>query len=233
MALLHVDLMSQPSRACALLCRAAGLPVTERLIRIDKKQHKSQEYLAINPFGKVPCLESNGFCLPESGAILRYLCSTYGAANHWYPQDLKQRAKVDAAMDWSYSQLRMGAARLGWHRVIAKRRGLPSSEAGAKEALANLNLALGHMTDIWLKSSPFMAGPTISIADLLVLCELDQLRILEAAATGPYMKELLEPHPVVRAYLARVAKELSPHYESVTKALYASAEAGRASRSKL
>ena len=55
-------------------------------------------------------------------------------------------------------------------------------------------------------ASCLQAGPTISIADLLVLCELDQLRILEAAATGPYMKELLEPHPVVRAYLARVAK---------------------------
>mmetsp|Transcript_29006 Transcript_29006/g.81699 ORF Transcript_29006/g.81699 Transcript_29006/m.81699 type:complete len:233 (+) Transcript_29006:82-780(+) len=230
---LYVDLMSQPSRACSLLCRVAGLPVTENLIRIDKKQHKSPEYLAINPFGKVPCLQNGAFCLPESGAILRFLCSNYGVPDHWYPKNLADRAKVDAAMDWSYSQLRIGAARLGWHRVVAKRRGLPSSKEGAKEALANLNVALGHMTEIWLKDSPFMAGAEISIADLLVLCELDQLRLLDAAATGPYMDDLLQPHPLVKDYLRRVSKELSPHYESVTKALYASAKAGKDAQSKL
>lgn len=63
--------------------RSAGLPIEEVIVRIDKKQHQSPDYTRTNPFGKVPCLQDGQFSLPESGAILRYLCSKYAVEDHW------------------------------------------------------------------------------------------------------------------------------------------------------
>ena len=45
-------------------------------------------------------LQEGDFVLPESAAILRYLCNSRHAADHWYPADPKKRARVDAALDW-------------------------------------------------------------------------------------------------------------------------------------
>ena len=46
------------------------------LVRIDiaKGEQKSEEYLKMQPFGKVPVLEDDGFFMYESRAICRYLC---------------------------------------------------------------------------------------------------------------------------------------------------------------
>ena len=38
-------------------CRCTGLPVEERMVALGRKQQRSEEYLAMNPLGKVPCLQ--------------------------------------------------------------------------------------------------------------------------------------------------------------------------------
>ena len=53
----YVDSMSQPCRAIMQLIRYNKLPVEEKLVQIGKGQHLTQEYRAINPFGKVPVLQ--------------------------------------------------------------------------------------------------------------------------------------------------------------------------------
>jgi glutathione S-transferase len=49
--------------------------IPHELIEIDMvaRQHRSPEYLALNPYGRVPTLEEDGFVLYESTAILEYL----------------------------------------------------------------------------------------------------------------------------------------------------------------
>ena len=66
-------------------------------------EHMGPDYGAINPQHQVPTLEEGDFRLPESSAILKYLASRFDCPE--YPKDLKQRAKVDAAMDWVNTQL--------------------------------------------------------------------------------------------------------------------------------
>ena len=41
-----------------------------------KEEHKTPEYLKINPNGLVPTMVDNDFVLYESHAIMRYLCGT-------------------------------------------------------------------------------------------------------------------------------------------------------------
>ena len=49
--------------------------IPHELVEIDMvaRQHRSPEYLALNPYGRVPTLEEDGFVLYESTAILEYL----------------------------------------------------------------------------------------------------------------------------------------------------------------
>ena len=63
--------------------------------RISKMEHKSEEYLKINPSGQVPAIKDGDFCLSESHSILRYLAESRGCPDNWYPKDLKKRAIVD------------------------------------------------------------------------------------------------------------------------------------------
>ena len=59
----------------------------------------SVDYLAMNPNGRVPTIDDNGFILWESNSIVRYLAKKYGK-NLLYPRDLNQRAEADRWMEW-------------------------------------------------------------------------------------------------------------------------------------
>ena len=54
-----------------------GVPFETRLVRFMKGEHRSPEFLSLNPAGKVPCLLVDGRPLTENVAILTYLARTY------------------------------------------------------------------------------------------------------------------------------------------------------------
>lgn len=70
-------------------------------------EHKQPEFLQINPIGRVPAIDDNGFKLKESIAILRYLTRKYQVPDHWYPKDSLEQAKVDEFLEWQHLGLRM------------------------------------------------------------------------------------------------------------------------------
>lgn len=49
------------------------LPYEHVLIDIAKGDQKTEEYKNLQPFGKVPVLDDNGFIIFESRAICKYL----------------------------------------------------------------------------------------------------------------------------------------------------------------
>ena len=57
------------------------------------------EYLAMNPNGKVPTIDDDGFVLWESNAIVRYLSAKHGLGT-LCPDDPGRRADSDRWMDW-------------------------------------------------------------------------------------------------------------------------------------
>src|ERR1700674_2873169 len=52
--------------------------IEHELVVVDMvaRKHREQPYLALNPYGRVPTLEENGFVLFESTAILNHLEAT-------------------------------------------------------------------------------------------------------------------------------------------------------------
>jgi glutathione S-transferase len=55
------------------------LPYEFVVLDLKEGQNFQPDYVAINPFSKVPAIDDNGFILWESGAILTYLASKYDA----------------------------------------------------------------------------------------------------------------------------------------------------------
>ncbi|PNH11919.1 Glutathione S-transferase T1 [Tetrabaena socialis] len=231
---LYADFMSQPSRACIIFSRINGLPVEVRPVLIHKGETRSAAYLKLNPLGKVPLLEDpwvaaasqmtngggaggGGLLLPESAAIMPYLSYRFPGrvAEHWYPRaDAVARARVDAATAWYQGNIRAGAMKLVFNKVVAQRLGLQGDERVAADGLKTLQLALASLESYWLDggSRPFMTGNQPCIADLLCCCELEQLAMLQQDAHGASMQAVLQPYSVVRAWRQRLREACAPCY---------------------
>jgi glutathione S-transferase len=57
-----------------------GVPYEMHVLRFDKAEHKTPEFLAINPMGKVPTITHGGVVVTESAAICTYLADAFPAA---------------------------------------------------------------------------------------------------------------------------------------------------------
>ncbi|MCY4333397.1 MAG: glutathione S-transferase family protein [Litoreibacter sp.] len=61
---------------------------------------QTEEFLAMNPMGRVPVLQDGALTMFESQAIMRYLAAKYGSGGLW-PDSPAARAPVDQWMEWS------------------------------------------------------------------------------------------------------------------------------------
>ncbi len=57
-----------------------GVPYEMHVLRFDKAEHKTPEFLALNPMGKVPTIEHGDVVVTESAAICTYLADAFPAA---------------------------------------------------------------------------------------------------------------------------------------------------------
>jgi glutathione S-transferase len=73
-----------------------GLDVDRRDVGGRYGGNDTPDFLAMNPMGLVPVLQDGEVTLFESGAILRYLCSRYGAAS-----GLEHGPQADAWAEWA------------------------------------------------------------------------------------------------------------------------------------
>lgn len=141
------------------------------------------DYRDKNPNGLVPLLEDGDFTLWESNAIVRYLCARWadasthheaclerpGAAANWYPSDLRQRFDAERWMDWQQTTLNPAGspAFKQWFRTPETQRDpkvIAASVAATEPLFAQL--------DRHLSRQAFMAGDTLTMADIPIACEV-------------------------------------------------------------
>ncbi|RYR10876.1 hypothetical protein Ahy_B05g079354 [Arachis hypogaea] len=61
----YADRMFQPSRAVLIFCKVNGIEFNKIKVEISKRQHLSPEFVAINPFKKLPAIVDGRFKLFE------------------------------------------------------------------------------------------------------------------------------------------------------------------------
>lgn len=169
--------MSQPSRAVKWFATNNGITLEYVVIDLMTGQQFSPEFSAKTPYNSVPVLElDDGTILTESGAILAYLADANGK-NEEYPTEPLQRAKVLEALlhhEGLGRQVTLGAVRpllaklkkpdLAWE-VVAE--SLKKTAPEYKYALSIINGLLSK--------SKFIAGEKFTIADYLLISELNQI----------------------------------------------------------
>ena len=129
---------------------------------------QTPEYRTRNPNALVPLLEDGDFTLWESNVIVRYLSARHPERG-LYPQDLRTRFDAERWMDWQQTTLNNAGrdAFLQWIRTPAERR---KPEAIAASVAATEPLL--SMLDAHLSTRNFMAGDTLTIADIPIACEM-------------------------------------------------------------
>jgi glutathione S-transferase len=168
---LYMHPVSTVSRPVRLFIAEKNLPVTEQVVDLMTGEHMKPEYGAINPSRQVPVLEEGDFRLPESSAILKYLASRFDCPE--YPKDLKQRAKVDAAMDWVNTMLYRDFGYGLLYPQIFPHHKRPNDEqqkgviAWGKEKCTG---ALAILDKDMLGRNDYLANNQISIADYFGAC---------------------------------------------------------------
>lgn len=153
-------------------------------------------YRAKNPNGRLPTIEEeDGWCVWESGAVIRYLSAKYSMGN-LYPEDLRARADADRWMDWSSLNMAgfNGAYLDYFFRLPAEQRDIKKIEEAVKKATPWYDILDKHLAD-----RDYVCGDNLTIGD-----------IPAGALTHRWMtwtpKGLRPSHPNVEAWYARLCE---------------------------
>lgn len=76
-----------------------GVPYERKLINLAEGEHKRDDYLKVNPHGKVPALSVDGNVLTENVAVLTYLAKRF-PDGRLLPQSLSMEARCISTMAW-------------------------------------------------------------------------------------------------------------------------------------
>jgi glutathione S-transferase len=173
-----VDTAALPLRGLRLWGRRPALNVQKVLWcldelglayeQIDAGQHhgrlKEAGFLRMNPNGRIPVLEAEGFALWESGAIIRFLCRHAGRGE-LAPTSATAWAHADQWMDWVAGTLYYPTFRN--YYLYQTRTKEADKDAGRVEAMRQEVRAIMAIAEQRLQGSAHLAGEDFSMADLV------------------------------------------------------------------
>lgn len=159
-------------------------------------------YLKCHPFGKIPCLLHDDFCLYETGAITRYVDEMF-AGPALQPREAAARARMNqiiGVLD-SYAYRPMV-----WdvfvQRIAVLENGGQSDERVISSALHPIGKVLEQL-DSWLDGNEFLAGRSLSLADL------HAFPMLLYFSQTPEGVTMLDAHSHLKQWLERMRERLS------------------------
>ena len=191
MYVLHYHPASPAARRVVALFEEVGLAYELKHVALERGEHMSPAYLAVNPNHQVPTLVDGQVVIHESNAILRYLSHKHGLTD-WYPADLARRAQVEQWLDWTQCRLFPAMVDIVLNKVFLGPDGDAQAIARGEARLAEL----APILEAALAANPYLAGETPTIADLSAASCITQLGL---ASAQPRL-------PAVTAWFERVGK---------------------------
>jgi len=133
-------------------------------------EHMTEEFLKLNPVGKVPVMDESGFTLFESNAILKYLSHKHDSS--LYPEDIVKRANVDKWIDFISIHVGSAVGKVFFNRILAPLVNVEVDERSVKDGLSFLDRFL-PIVDNQLGENEHLAGRELTLADFNLLANLD------------------------------------------------------------
>jgi glutathione S-transferase len=175
---LHCSLLSTFSRRVRIALLEKEIAHETALVDMAGGENKSPRYLAMNPYGRVPTLDHDGFVLYESSAILGYL-EALKPEPRLFPADAKERALVEMHMKLCDLELtRHAAAILFPKRFLPRERWDEKAFEQARQPIErHLAIVAGELGE-----REFLVGDRFSAADLVYIPHLHFLPLMQAQA---------------------------------------------------
>jgi glutathione S-transferase len=199
------------------IAKELGLDYQHIPVEIGEAGARKPEYLAINPNGRLPAIDDDGFTLWESLAITLYLAKKH-AVGRLYPATLEGEAKAWQWSLWSVQEVDRGVNIWSLHAVR-----LPPEDRDPQrlaEALKVLEPPF-KVLDGALAGRSYLLGEEFTVADLNVAAVISRAIDMDLSAkprVGEWLKRCLE-RPAARAARALRAEADALVPVEVTRAI--------------
>jgi len=150
---------------------------------------KTPEFLRINPNGRIPAIDDDGFCVFESMAINLYLAKRFGGP--LAPADLREDAIATQWSFWVMTEVEKTLLQAMFHRT-----GMMGAEKSADKAAEQLAQLDGpfKVLNRELEGKEYLVGGRFTVADLNVAGVL---------LWTAFARADLSAYPALQAWLAR------------------------------
>lgn len=173
-----------PRRVQMFIAEKGITGIEEVMIDLMKGEHRSDAYLAKNPFGRTPSLElDDGRVLAETRAICTYLEGLYPQPN-LMGEGFEERAFIEMADRRAELMLFQQIANSvrHTHPALAGLEQPQFAEYGASQGEKMRETA--RWFDSLLATQPYIAGERFTIADITAFCGLEFARGLMKFVPG-------------------------------------------------
>ena len=181
-----------------------GLAYEHLPIEIGDAGARAPEFLKINPNGRLPFIEDDGFVLFESLAITLYLAKKHSTGK-LYPGTLQGEAKAWQWTSWALNEVDRGVNIWSLHAVR-----LPEGERDAAKRDDALKVVASpfRVLDAALANHSYLLGDEFTVADLNVAAVISRAVDMDLSAV-PNLKAWLSrclERPAARKALALKTK---------------------------
>jgi glutathione S-transferase len=170
MRLFHNPVSSNARRA---VMTALQLEVPVELVLVDLRngEQRKADYLKLNPNGRVPTLDHDGFLLTESHAIMQYLADITPGQT-LYPTEVRARADVNRWLFWSAHHFQPAVSVLNWEHVVKGFLGLGPAIPADVARGERLVLECARVLDGQLAGKEWVTQDRLTLADLALASPL-------------------------------------------------------------
>jgi glutathione S-transferase len=183
---LHGVFLSGPAYKVALGLSMMGQPYTFHHVDLRAGKHKAPEFMALNRYGQVPCLEDGKITLNQSASILLYLSEKTGKMAGKSAAD---KLSIREWMFWAFDRLNPNI-----FRPRAAARGFLQAHDEVLKVYTALGKSALDVIEAHLKGRDWIVGKSATVADI------DLYGVVSFAGEGGYD---LKAYPMISAWLKR------------------------------
>ncbi|KAJ2947172.1 hypothetical protein O0L34_g16530 [Tuta absoluta] len=183
---------SPPARTAMMACGIFNVPVEMIDVQLLQGDNKKPEYLKKNPTHTVPVLEDGDLIVNDSHAIIQYLADAYGKDDSWYPKDAKKRARINQKLFFDTGILFPRLRNVTYSAIFEGDRNPPQKK------LDDIKETYGFLEE-FLKRSKFLAGDTLTIADVPAFATVTSLAHIVSIPPQTY--------PKINSWLEEIKKQ--------------------------
>ncbi len=163
-----------------------GLPYETKSVELSKGEHKTPEFLAINPAGQIPAISIDGLALAESTVIAHYLAAKYKP--ELLGATLEEQAKGSQWALWILLNVQSA-----FHKILMPKWTGVADDAGIAAGKEKLSQILPTL-EAYLGTVTYLAGQNFTVADVNGVTTFTYARMAEYD---------LSNYPNISAWMAR------------------------------